>query len=31
MTDYACLHTPPWCALPQRLWQVHVVVVGIGG
>ncbi|HEY9524157.1 MAG TPA: cellulose binding domain-containing protein [Thermopolyspora sp.] len=31
MTDYACLHTAPWCALPQKLWQVHVDVVGIGG
>ncbi|RGA05294.1 hypothetical protein DI270_008755 [Microbispora triticiradicis] len=31
MTDYACLHTTPRCALPQRLWRVHVDVVGIGG
>lgn len=30
-TDYACLHTTPRCALPQKLWQVHVDVVGIGG
>jgi hypothetical protein len=25
-TDYACLHATPSCALPQRLWSVHVVV-----
>ncbi|MEO3810970.1 cellulose binding domain-containing protein [Sphaerisporangium sp. B11E5] len=31
MTDYACLHNPPWCALPQKPWRVHVTVVGIGG
>ncbi|MBP2708553.1 cellulose binding domain-containing protein [Microbispora sp. RL4-1S] len=31
VTDYACLHTTPRCALPQKLWQVHVDVVGIGG
>ncbi|GAA4194693.1 hypothetical protein [Microbispora amethystogenes] len=30
-TDYACLHTTPRCALPQKLWQVHIDVVGIGG
>lgn len=28
MTDYACLHTTPRCALPQKSWQVHVDVVG---
>jgi len=27
MTDYACLHTTPRCAVPQRLWRVHVNVV----
>ncbi|KAA9381558.1 hypothetical protein F5972_01600 [Microbispora cellulosiformans] len=31
VTDYACLHTTPRCALPQKLWQVHIDVVGIGG
>ena len=27
-TDYACLHTTPRCALPVKLWRVHVNVVG---
>lgn len=25
-TDYACLHSEPACALPQRTWTVHVRV-----
>lgn len=31
LTDYACLHTVPRCAVPQKSWRVHVDVVGIGG
>jgi hypothetical protein len=27
-TDYACLHSEPACALPQRTWTVHVRVRG---
>jgi hypothetical protein len=26
MTDAACLHTPPRCAIPQLQWIVHVTV-----
>jgi len=26
ITDYACLHTAPACALPQQQWIVHVSV-----
>jgi hypothetical protein len=26
MTDAACLHTPPYCAMPQLQWIVHVTV-----
>lgn len=28
-TDYACLHTPPRCALPTTLWTLHVTVVDV--
>jgi len=28
-TDYACLHTPPHCALPTTLWTLHVNVVDV--
>jgi hypothetical protein len=30
-SDYACLHTTPPCALPIRLWTVHVNVVAATG
>lgn len=26
-TDFACLHSVPRCAVPQRQWLVHVIVV----
>ena len=26
MTDAQCLHTTPRCAMPQRLWTLHVTV-----
>lgn len=30
-SDYACLHTTPPCAVPIRLWTVHVTVVAATG
>lgn len=26
ITDARCLHTSPRCAIPQRLWRIHIVV-----
>lgn len=26
MTDYACLHSTPRCALPQQIWRVQLVI-----
>lgn len=26
MTDYPCLHAQPPCAVPQRVWSVHVLI-----
>jgi hypothetical protein len=30
-SDYACLHTTPPCAVPIRLWTVHVTVIAATG
>jgi hypothetical protein len=26
LTDYTCLHEQPPCAIPQKIWIVHIVV-----